>query len=74
LRNVTEEEKENALKTLEAAATWFEAKLVEQYAVPKNSDPVLTTEEVGDGEDGIEWDRGWDRGWERGWERERMER
>ena len=50
LRNVTEEEKEVALKALDAAVTWFESKQTEQFAVAKNVDPVLTSEEVMEGE------------------------
>jgi len=44
--NVTEEERDTALLKIESISDWLQAKIVEQYALAKNVDPVVTSDEV----------------------------
>jgi heat shock protein 4 len=44
--NVTEEERDRALKTITTTEEWLTTKFVEQNSVPAFKDPVLTSDEV----------------------------
>jgi len=46
IRNVTEEERDSAVKQLDSAIAWFDSKQTEQFASAKNVDPVITTDEL----------------------------
>jgi len=46
LLNVTEEDRDGALNNLEGIALWLQEKQLQQIALPKHLDPVVTTDEL----------------------------